>query len=92
LIYCVEETDNAGQLHRIALPRTANIEAHEQPNLLGGVVTLSALARKEAFESWDDGLYRTGPPAVEEAKITAVPYFAWDNRDPGEMLVWLRDS
>ncbi|WP_353829525.1 hypothetical protein, partial [Mesorhizobium sp.] len=24
--------------------------------------------------------------------ITAVPYFAWDNRGPGEMLVWLRDS
>ena len=22
LIYCVEETDNAGQLHRITLPRT----------------------------------------------------------------------
>ncbi|WP_353032637.1 hypothetical protein [Mesorhizobium sp. M0968] len=27
---------------------------------------------------------------MEEAKLTAVPYFAWDNRDPGEMLVWLR--
>ncbi len=26
------------------------IEAHEQPNLLGGVVTLSAVARKEVFE------------------------------------------
>ncbi|WP_348633388.1 hypothetical protein, partial [Mesorhizobium sp. M5C.F.Ca.IN.020.32.2.1] len=41
---------------------------------------------------WKDGLYRTEPPAVEETKVTAVPYFAWDNRDPGEMLVWLRDS
>ncbi|TIM04885.1 glycoside hydrolase family 127 protein [Mesorhizobium sp.] len=92
LIYCVEETDNAGQLHRIALPRTAQIEAHQQPNLLGGVVTLSAVARKETFEDWDNGLYRPEPPAVEESKITAVPYFAWDNRGPGEMLVWLRDS
>jgi DUF1680 family protein len=92
LIYCVEETDNAGQLHRIALPRTARIEAHEAPNLLGGVVTLSAVASKEATENWDSGLYRTDPPAVSETKITAVPYFAWDNREPGEMLVWLRSS
>jgi hypothetical protein len=90
LIYCVEETDNAGQLHRLALPRTARIEAREEPNLLGGIVTLSAVASRE--EGWEDGLYRTEPPEVNETKITAVPYFAWDNRDPGEMLVWLRSS
>ena len=92
LIYCVEATDNSGQLHRITLPRTAGIEAHAEPNLLGGVVTLSVVGTKEAAENWDGGLYRTDPPAVEETKLTAVPYFAWDNREPGEMLVWLRDG
>jgi DUF1680 family protein len=92
LIYCVEETDNAGQLHRIALPRTAEIEAHPEPNLLGGVVTLSATGSRETAENWDNGLYRTEAPAVEQAKLKAVPYYAWDNRDPGEMVVWLRDG
>ncbi|ANT51362.1 glycoside hydrolase family 127 protein [Mesorhizobium amorphae] len=92
LIYCVEATDNAGQLHRITLPRSAGIEAHAEPNLLGGVVTLSAVGTKETAEKWDGGLYRTDPPAVEETRLTAVPYFAWDNREPGEMLVWLRDG
>ncbi|CCV06195.1 conserved hypothetical protein [Mesorhizobium metallidurans STM 2683] len=92
LIYCVEETDNAGQLHRITLPRTARIEAHKEQNLLGGVVTLSAMGSKEAVENWENGLYRTAPPATKEAKLKAVPYFAWDNREPGEMLVWLRDG
>ncbi|WP_352473013.1 hypothetical protein [Mesorhizobium sp. M0085] len=29
---------------------------------------------------------------MEEAKLAAVPYFTWDNRDPGEMLVWLRSA
>lgn len=92
LIYCVEETDNAGQLHRITLPRTAEIEAHPEPNLLGGVVTLSATGRRETAENWENGLYRTEAPAVEQAKLKAVPYYAWDNRDPGEMVVWLRDG
>ncbi|WP_353006844.1 hypothetical protein [Mesorhizobium sp. M0976] len=25
-------------------------------------------------------------------KFAAVPHFAWHNRDPGEMLVWLRSA
>ncbi|WP_352481318.1 MULTISPECIES: hypothetical protein [unclassified Mesorhizobium] len=25
-------------------------------------------------------------------KVGAVPHFAWHNRDPGEMLVWLRSA
>ncbi|MBZ9811705.1 MULTISPECIES: glycoside hydrolase family 127 protein [unclassified Mesorhizobium] len=92
LIYCVEATDNDGSLHRIALPRTANIEAHDEPNLLGGVVTLSATAQADADDGWQDQLYRSDPPATRQTRLTAIPYFAWDNREPGEMLVWLRDG
>ena len=31
-------------------------------------------------------------PEVEAAPLKAVPYFAWDNREAGDMLVWLRDK
>ncbi|MBZ9854078.1 glycoside hydrolase family 127 protein [Mesorhizobium sp. CA13] len=92
LIYCVEATDNDGSLHRIALPRTASIEAHDEPDLLGGVVTLSTAALADTDEGWQNGLYRTDPPAATQTRLTAIPYFAWDNREPGEMLVWLRDG
>ncbi|MER9328793.1 glycoside hydrolase family 127 protein [Mesorhizobium sp. M0152] len=92
LIYCVEATDNDSQLHRLKLPRTASIEARDRPELLGGVVTLSAAAQADAGDGWQDGLYRPEPPATTETRLTAIPYFAWDNREPGEMLVWLRDG
>ncbi|TPK21881.1 glycoside hydrolase family 127 protein [Mesorhizobium sp. B2-5-9] len=92
LIYCVEATDNDSRLHRLTLPRTAGIEAHDEPDLLGGVVTLSATAQADAGDGWQDGLYRSEPPAKVETRLTAIPYFAWDNREPGEMLVWLRDG
>lgn len=92
LIYCVEATDNDSWLHRLTLPRTASIEAHDEPDLLGGVVTLSATARADADDGWQDELYRSEPPAKVETRLTAIPYFAWDNREPGEMLVWLRDG
>ncbi|MEI9421228.1 glycoside hydrolase family 127 protein [Mesorhizobium sp. Cs1299R1N1] len=92
LIYCVEATDNDTSLHRLTLPRTVGIEAHDEPDLLGGVVTLSATAQADAGDGWQDGLYRSEPPAKVETRLTAIPYFAWDNREPGEMLVWLRDG
>jgi hypothetical protein len=92
LIYCVEETDNGGGLHRIALPREARLEAHKEPNLLGGIVTLSAIGSRAQTENWGADLYRPKPPTTTETKLKAVPYFAWDNRDPGEMLVWLREG
>lgn len=28
-------------------------------------------------------------PEFEDVQVTLVPYFAWDNRDTGEMTVWL---
>ncbi|WP_164898312.1 hypothetical protein, partial [Mesorhizobium sp. M7A.F.Ca.CA.001.07.2.1] len=55
-------------------------------------VTLSTAALADAADGWRDGLYRPEPPATAETRLTAIPYFAWDNREPGEMLVWLRDG
>jgi DUF1680 family protein len=92
LIYCVEATDNDSHLHRVSLPRTASVQARHRPELLGGVVTLSATARADAADGWQSGLYRPEPPATAETRLTAIPYFAWDNREAGEMLVWLRDG
>ncbi|MER9606236.1 glycoside hydrolase family 127 protein [Mesorhizobium sp. M0243] len=92
LIYCVEASDNDSQPHRLTLPRTATIEAQQRPELLGGVVTLSTAALADVPDGWQDGLYRPEPPTTAETRLTAIPYFAWDNREPGEMLVWLRDG
>lgn len=29
---------------------------------------------------------------VGKDKITLVPYYAWENREPGKMIVWMKDS
>jgi hypothetical protein len=41
---------------------------------------------------WSETLYRPEPTATVAGTITAIPYFAWANREPGAMLVWLRDG
>jgi DUF1680 family protein len=92
LVYCLEGVDNTVPLNSVVLPADAALTAREEPGLLGGVVTLEGEARAGSPADWGDALYRTAPPAERPVRIRAVPYYAWDNRDPGEMLVWVRTA
>jgi DUF1680 family protein len=99
LLYCVEQVDNpAMALDDIELPDEASFGTDVRPDLLGGVVALTADARVSApADSWSTTLYRTAESAVkavrhERVSLTAIPYHAWANREPGPMRVWLRRS
>ena len=37
-------------------------------------------------------LYTTKPIKGKEVDFKAVPYYAWDNREPGSVIVWLREE
>jgi DUF1680 family protein len=91
LLYCLEGADNPLSLNRLRSPEAQRFECRFEPALLGGVTTLSARAEADAIADWTQTLYRTRPTETEPVSITAIPYFAWDNREPGEMLVWIRD-
>jgi uncharacterized protein len=86
ILYCVEAVDSPAPVHRLGLPRRAPVEARFEPELLGGVATLTASA--VALEP-DGGLYHTEPLSRTPVTLKAVPYHVWDHREPGEMLVWL---
>ncbi len=99
ILYCVEEADNPGlDPRQVRLPAGARFAATFQPDLLGGVVRLQTQARlAPPDEGWANYLYRTvrTEPAGEVEKpvdLTAVPYYAWANREAGPMGVWLRSE
>jgi uncharacterized protein len=92
LVYCFEGADNAVDLNRARVSRDARFVCAFEPDVLDGVVTLTAEASVESTADWSNTLYRLEPPKTEPAPIKAVPYFAWDNRAAGEMLVWLREG
>jgi DUF1680 family protein len=92
IVYCLEQADNAVPVSRVMLPAKAEIRDSYKEDLLGGVVTLSSDAEILTDEGWDDRLYRTDPPAKKPCRITAVPYYAWDNREAGEMVVWVGEG
>lgn len=89
LVYCVEGVDHAAPLDRLALPVDAPLSAAFEADTLGGVVVVRGDALAAEAADWGDALYRATPPHRTPTPLTAVPYYAWDNRAPGDMLVWL---
>ncbi len=94
LVYCLEEEDqDAGvDLLDVRLLPDADLEAVWREDLLGGVVTVTAEGYVADVRDWDTALYR--PALVPETvarpvKLIAVPYYAWANRTPGAMRVWI---
>lgn len=92
VVYCIEGADNGSNLDALSLPRGAKFKAAFEEDTLCGVVTIRGRARRLVDAGWQDVLYRDKPAASRSAAFKAIPYAAWDNREPGEMLVWLRED
>jgi uncharacterized protein len=96
ILFCVEGADNLGVDPRdVVLPDETVLSEEHRPDLLGGVVVLTGEAEvSPPGEGWDGRLYRTAAPQKDgmtgTTELTAVPYHAWANREPGPMRVWLR--
>ncbi len=88
LIYCLEEADNGKDLDTFVVSDQAEFAPVTDPNVLDGLPAVEGPALHESVCS--TALYQSAPPTTEPARILAIPYFAWANRAPGEMQVWLR--
>lgn len=92
LVYCLEEIDNGKNLNDLVLSREEKLTVKFEPDLLGGVSVITGTAQRRQLQPWQEQLYRTEPAATEKVIFKAIPYFAWANRAPGEMLVWVREE
>jgi DUF1680 family protein len=85
LVYCLEGVDNGGQVRNLCLECKSRVAAEARKDLLGGVTVLAgkalAVSRGEK-----------GKRTTRDVSFVAVPYYAWDNRKPGPMTVWLAES
>jgi DUF1680 family protein len=90
LVYCVETTDNGAGLNGIEL---GDLGTSTESTIaeLNGAVALDLVVMRDAAD-WGSDLYRTAPPQAKPATARFVPYHLWDNRTPGEMLVWIRSG
>ncbi len=87
LIYALEQTDNQADVRETVLPLDAILKPSFERSLLGGVTVLTGKAQASPEATWRNQLY--AQPPMTEVAIKAIPYYAWDNRGPGAMAVWL---
>jgi hypothetical protein len=90
LVYCLESADQAAPVSDIILPRDAKLSVEDR-KILGGVKVITGEAIQQSDQDWQKTLY--APVTSEKkVKVTAIPYYAWDNRKAGPMAVWIPES
>jgi hypothetical protein len=78
IVYCFEAADNPEvDFSKTILPQKADIKAEHRAGLLGGVTVLQT-----------KGLDKQNNPIA----LTAIPYYAWTNREKGAMTVWINET
>ncbi|NQT93864.1 MAG: glycoside hydrolase family 127 protein [Lentisphaerae bacterium] len=89
VVYCLEQADNGPRLSDITLPAGSHFTVRNgRSGILAGIPLIHASALRRETANWSGQLYSSGRSARKPCRITAIPYFLWANRDPGEMLVW----
>ena len=80
IVYCLEEVDNGKDVRKVCLTNKSKLTTQYRGELLGGVVVVkgSGTVRKEDERQ------------AKEVEFTAVPYYSWNNREAGQMVVWLK--
>lgn len=91
IVYALEQHDNSeAPVFDSAIDRAAPILAEFRPALLGGVTVLTH--RGLAYERSQDSapLYSFQPfTPARRAALTFVPYYAFHDRGPADMAVWI---
>ncbi|MFJ9722335.1 glycoside hydrolase family 127 protein [Streptomyces sp. NPDC101209] len=97
LVHCLEQVDHpGGGLDDIVLDTSRPLAVKHRPDLLGGVTTVVAAGRRRRIPDRGWWPYASADAAAapdgEAVELTAIPYYAWANREYGSMRVWLPTS
>jgi len=83
LVYCAEGLDNDGHALNLLLTDNKKLHSEYREDLLGGVTVICGNV---------SALYPEEGGKLERKRIrefTMIPYYAWANRGPTEMAIWL---
>jgi DUF1680 family protein len=83
LVFCAEGVDNGGSVFNLLIPNNAELQVAYRPDLLGGIGTING--KVFALNRGKDGV----SIRKQAQSVTAIPYYAFGNRGPTEMAIWL---
>ena len=95
IVYCLESSGlphGISPLEVLLSSRPELVACYDQ-RLLSGVVVLEGSALARSAPAWEHQLYREIPStSTKTVSLHLAPYFAWGNRAPSEMTVWIPRS
>jgi DUF1680 family protein len=84
MVYCLEGPDNKDSLvQNIMVDKNAVATAHYDKDLLDGVGVINIQGQSTKRQLNSDSLL------LVDQNVKAIPYYAWANRGPSEMTVWI---
>ena len=84
VVYCLESPDNKDStVMNIVVGKEAAVQTSYKPDLLNGVMTLVMNGESTKRTANSDEIIKSAQT------VTAIPYYSWANRGPGEMEVWI---
>lgn len=95
IVYCLEDIDQTmpGRIQDVQMDTSHAPIAEWKPDLLGGVVVLHFNGYLLDNASMAERLYEPYHPSASLPRrpvpLTAVPYYAWGNRELDGMRVWI---
>ncbi len=103
LVYCIEQVDQDADVNDLRVNVDGKLRAVWDENVCGGVMMVEAEGGGFDAREWEDELYRetrnvrsrrsltprNEKREMERATIRAIPYYAWNNRGPDKMRVWI---
>ena len=98
IVYCLEDIDQEvkGRLLDVEIDKNRSLITHWESDLLNGVMVVEAGGQFRDVEAWCGHLYRpaTFPDqgTAHPARLIAIPYYAWGNREIGGMRVWIPEK
>lgn len=85
LVYCAEFVDNDFDIFKFIMPKSPTFATTSRPDLVNGIITIATDG--QAISTDADGRI-----SVKPARLTMVPYYAWNHRGVGKMAVWLNQG
>jgi DUF1680 family protein len=84
IVYCLESPDNKDSaVMNIVVEKNAVVQSAYKPEMLNGITILQMRGVSTRRQLNSNELMQS------EQEVTAIPYYAWANRGPSEMEVWI---
>jgi hypothetical protein len=91
IVYCLESVDMQAKEKFFDISIPSSIKFHPAPMKInnGNVIALEGEARILQNNNWKNTLYKEVNTIMKPVKIKLIPYYAWANRGPSDMTVWM---